>query len=167
MKFIKTYELFGFLKKKRPEKEFDIDLLKQLLYSDLDGVKWTQLSKNIHRESESEVRIRDLSTIVDELLDWCRFKPDSKGHPKLHSTDWFANFVYCSKTGYRDGPRGVWLNTRNSQTVKDLKLDIREFYQFMNIILKNLNKERMEEYGIGFCPNEHSQPFDSILFYNL
>ncbi len=155
MKHLKAYEGFfdRFFKKESPPKDkLDREIVKELLESDLDGVKilGNEVLENIiFLKREDNV-----------------YKSDKDGNPILRKEKWFdENIEYATPyTSNRDITRSAVVITINHIT----NMDIRdEFYLILNTY-KKINKERMKEYGIGVCLFAlERHRYDYILFYAL
>ena len=162
MKYIKTYEFFSFFKKKKKDdnQDFNIDTIQELLMSDFDGV---------------DFRGVDIMSFIK--FENCRFKPDYKifgdaraveGKPRLtYDKNWFDEEVYYSSTGHYDGVSGILMNY-NINAIPDLEHNpLREVMFITRKIFNLINKERMAQFGIGFCINKHHYIGDGIVFYKL
>ena len=173
MKYIKTYEVFSWMKRKSKPTEvktkvkLDIDTISDLLNSDLDGV---------------DFRGVDITTFIK--FEECRFNTrpmfmngtayqSNDGKPKLSKdNDWFGEEVIYSTTGHRNGSIGILMNYKNDMLQshfdnQNIQLDLRETFEYTNKIFNLINKERMEQFDIGYCINKHHFIGDGILFYKL
>lgn len=166
MKHLKTYEFFDFFKKKKTNDiQLDIDLIRDLLESDLDGVKFRGI---------------EITTIIK--FENCRCKK-SGDKPKLtHDKDWLGEEISYSHTGHYNGVDGILVNydigsleshfnslnqARRPNQTGVYKLDTREIFFLSKKILDLINKDRMQEFGIGYCINKHHYIGDGIVFYKL
>lgn len=159
MNHVKTYELFNFFKKK-PKDPIDIDLLKDLLESDLYDVNFRGV---------------DVLTVIK--FEKCRFRGGSNGLPNLTRDEWFGQVIGHSATGYYNGVDGILMNydvklinNIRKQKISDIdrnELDFRDIFNLTRKVLSSINKDRMSEYGIGFCINKHHYIGDGIVFYRL
>jgi hypothetical protein len=162
MKHLKTYEFFDFFKKKKKinNNQFDIEIIKDLLESDLDGVNFRGV---------------EVTTVLK--FESCRFK-SSGDKPKLtHDKNWFKEDVSYSSTGHYNGTSGFLMNydinlinTIRKQRISNVdtnELDMRDIFFLTKKIIDSINKDRMQEFGIGYCINKHHYIGDGIVFYKL
>lgn len=164
-----------------PDKDIDMGTLKDILDTDIDGLKY--MGVNI---SSDNISLKD-----------AYYKSDRHGHPKLKRETWFNNKFKYSE--YSDGDdvefaqepdgnfrafidRGInrILTTINSgnynkgieMTISNesMEFDIREAFQLIYYVYNSINKDRLREYGIGCClfsPKMYRKETYTILFYPL
>lgn len=161
--------LFDFFKKKKEvnnDNTFDIGIIQDLLQSDLDDVK-----VSIETESFSGRKYKIVEVLSIIKFENCRFK-GSEGNPKLkRDSNWFGDEVSYSSTGHRGGIDGILLYY-DKEELNKIKVDIdylslRDVYYITKMIYNKINKDRMSEYGIGYCINNHHYIGDGIVFYKL
>jgi hypothetical protein len=158
-----------FFKKKYKDKitdsEFSIGLVRDLVESDVDNIRFHLPTGSITSGFNNTIDLAPLLRITT-----CRFKPNWFGgnnHPKLEKEKYELRNVEYSTTGFANGVSGFYLTIDAEQYVKTRLIDNHARFDIMWDIFKALNKERMDEYGIGFCLNKHHTIGDSIVLYKL
>jgi len=176
---IKTYEgLFSFLKKKdspKPQPQFTeedfLDVVKDIVISDLDDLKY-----NFEDNSIVPYNNPGGVDIFPEMnYDKCFFSGDENKQPILNSKFTASAVAYvigdpgvAIKTlSASDGANGRicsgWTLSYDNEWPKSNKSKV----VFMSRVCDKLNKERLEDYGIGCCLYSsilNSYP-TGILFY--
>lgn len=164
MNHLKTYEFFGSAKKEK--KELDRVLLMDILDSDLDGLKYMG---------------HDIISSIEFIDDPTYYKSDSKGQPSLSKEgEWYGksfkhavepsgnyqafidrgvdNILTRINSGRFDKGVGMFVKLRRN-------LDSREEFLLTYFVYDNINKKRMDDYGIGYCLYK-TWPQYQILFYS-
>lgn len=158
-------EFFGKKKDKATTDEITIDLVRDLVESDLDNIRFHLPTGTITSGFNNTIDLVPLLRIST-----CRFKPNwirNKEYPKLEKGKYENRNVEYSTTGFFNGVSGFYLTIDAGQYVKTRLIDNHARFDIMWDIFRTLNKERMAEYGIGFCLNKHHSIGDSIVLYKL
>lgn len=167
MKYLKTYEFFGLPKKEKEKKELDKVLLMDLLDSDLDGLNYME---------------HDIISSIDFVECPIYYKSDSNGLPILKKEkEWYGksieyaveppgnyqafidrgidNILTRINSGRFNKGVGMFVNLNLNRN-----LDSREEFLLTYFVYSNINKKRMDDYGIGYCLYK-TFPEYQILFY--
>lgn len=162
MKYVKTYEFFIF---KRKKKTLDKDVLKELLESDLDGLvfRGNDILSNMHITNQ-------------------QYYNKLNGSPKITKDTYFNREIEYSTPpqGLRpilaggslmlvdkDGKMGILIRMRAQYAFQTRNMSNMEEFDMIYKVFDTINKERMEDFGIGFCFFKSGIYPDSILFYSL
>lgn len=145
--------IFDIFRQQEKEKELDVNTIKDLVESDLDGLSY----KGIDLVSNIEYDNRYYKTTIH-------------GDPVEGRDVWFDR-----KIRYAYSPGG-FLNIKALSDDKrmglvlfrndDMEFDIRDSFEFIYKIYDSINYQRMKEYGIGYCIYKRVN-YDAILFYPL
>lgn len=164
MKYLKTFEgIFDFFKKK-VIKEIDPSELRDLIESEIgDNIIFKSTGPDGHKITsvESALESGELELAPTYYLS------DNNG-PLIRKTIWFDREIEsttpCSSENAfgRKNLSGIGLRRKHHG---EIDLDMRDGFFFMFNLYKEINKERMKEYGIGFCLGGYSH--DEILFYPI
>lgn len=153
MKYLSTYEgLFDIFRKKINNKELDIELVKDLVASDIEGMVFRG----------QEVGVKYLTR---------GYKSDRRGKPLLKNDVWYGEQIqYSSPSMGGHGELGLLLrhtyshpSPRNEGETNTDRVDFFLTYK----IYERINCDRMTEFGIGYCLFRYPGFDYYILFYPL
>ena len=165
MMHLKTYELFNFFKKKdKVEKnEFSMEIVRELIEADLDGVMFP---KDLVCDATEDVNIEILPYIK---LEKCRY------HPRLGKyRSYTGEDILHSRTGFRGGKDAFMLSIREfpQEALDIIELGakygaVQARFETMLRVIESLNKERFREFGMGIMLNEYHHVGDSVLIFKI
>lgn len=138
--------LLSFFKKPKPKK-IDIDVLKELLQSDLEDVKFGY-----------DVKAYDVMEQINITED--DFVCDKNGHPILYDVNGKAMSMYNAQNAKNKTKGFIIYLLPKSAYVRPIGV------RSASHMMEHINKERMKEYGIGYCLY-YKLDTVGILFYSL